>query len=138
MADLYTQPGAQLAGARQLRASLRRAGVDITQLKEVNAEAAGIVARAATGTVPRRPGSGALAATIRHSGTLTAGIVRAGNNRTSASGVRYANPIHWGWFKRHIKPNPFLAIAAHAHEPEWVALYFEKLQDVLDKIEGDK
>lgn len=122
----------KVEGARELRASLRRAGDDLADLKTANREAADIVAPAAQRRSPHR--SSKLAGTVRPGATKTAAVIRAGNNR--ASGVPYANPIHWGWFKRNIKPNPFLSLAAQETEQQWRKPYEKHLEDALAKIKG--
>ncbi len=122
----------QVEGARQLRATLRRAGDDLSDLRDANRQASEIVAPVAKSRVPHR--SGRLAESIRPGATKTAAIVRAGNNRKT--GVPYANPIHWGWFKRGIKPNPFLSLAAQESENRWRLPYEKALQAALDKIKG--
>ena len=119
-------------GARQLRATLRKSGDDLGDLKAANQQAASIVAPAATSRAPKR--SGSLEKTIRPGATKTAAIVRAGNNRKA--GVPYANPIHWGWFKRGIKPHPFLSLAAQATEQQWQTAYEAALAKVLEQIKG--
>lgn len=126
--------GVQIEGMRSLRSTLRKAGDDLTELKGVNAAAAGIAAGRAQSWAPVR--SGALAASVRSSGTKTAGIVRTGNNRKSASGVPYAGPIHWGWPARNIKANPFLSYSAQATEPAWIKLYTDYLDKTVGKIKG--
>lgn len=126
--------GVKIEGARQLRRTLKDAGDDLNDLKEVNRSAAAIAANRAKTWAPRK--SGRLAGTVRSSGTKTAGIVRAGNNRKTASGVPYANPIHWGWPCRNIKANPFLSYSAQATEPRWLKLYENYIEKTLSKIRG--
>lgn len=126
--------GVKIEGARQLRRTLKDAGDDLNDLKEVNRAAAAVAANRAKTWAPRA--SGRLAGTVRSSGTKTAGIVRAGNNRKTASGVPYANPIHWGWPGRNIKANPFLSYSAQATEPRWLKLYENYIEKTLSKIRG--
>ncbi|HHI6724370.1 TPA: hypothetical protein ACP6X0_002739 [Staphylococcus aureus] len=126
--------GLKLEGGRNLRRTLREAGSDLTELKDANAQAAAIVAGRSQSWAPVV--SGRLAATVRSSGTKTAGIVRAGNNRKSASGVPYAQPIHWGWKARNIRANPFLSYSAQATEPTWLKLYESLVNTALSKIKG--
>lgn len=126
--------GVQIEGMRTLRSTLRKSGDDLTELKGVNAAAAGIAAGRAKSWAPVR--SGALASSVRSSGTKTAGIVRTGNNRKSASGVPYAGPIHWGWPSRNIKANPFLSYSAQSTEPTWIKLYTDYLDKTIGKIKG--
>lgn len=126
--------GVKIEGMRNLRRTLKQAGDDLTELKEVNKAAAEIAATRAKGWAPIV--SGQLAATVRSSGTKTAGIVRAGNNRKSSTGVPYAAPIHWGWPARNIKANPFLSYSAQDTEPRWLKLYENYIDKTLGKIRG--
>lgn len=124
--------GLRIEGGRQLRRTMRQAGSDLEDLKAANSSAASIVAGRARSWAPQV--SGRLSATVRSSGTKTAGIVRAGNNRRA--GVPYAQPIHWGWKKRNIKANPFLSYSAQATEKTWVTLYEDLVNKALSKIKG--
>lgn len=137
MADQYT--GVRVEGARRLRSTLKKAGLDIRDdLKEAHKNAATIVSRRAAHLAPvgpdsRRHKSGQLKATVRPAGTQTAAIVRAGKKR-----VPYAGPIQWGWHKRNIKPTFFLTRAASDTEPTWLKGYEKKFNNILDSIEGKK
>lgn len=122
----------KVEGASRLRSTLRKAGDDLGDLKDANMQAAKIVTPAGKGRVPRR--SGRLADSIRPGATKTAAIVRAGNNRKA--GVPYGNPIHWGWFKRGIKPALFLSRAAQDSEPQWRNVYEAALEAAMRQIEG--
>lgn len=126
--------GLKIEGARQLRRTLREAGSDLTDLKAANAQAASIVSSRAKSWAPTR--TGRLQSSVRSSGTKTAGIVRAGNNRKSKSGVPYAAPIHWGWKARNIRANPFLSYSAQATEANWIRLYEQMVNKALSKIKG--
>lgn len=122
--------GVKVEGARQLRTTLRKAGADIKQMREAHRDIANIIVGAAS--APYRTGK--LASTVRPGATQTAAIARAGNNRKR--GVPYANPIHWGWHRRNIKPNPFLSLAAQRSEPRWFAAYERHIERILDSIKG--
>ena len=74
---------------------------------------------------------GLLKKSLRFSGTQTGTVLRAGGLK-----VPYANSIHWGWFKRNIKPSLFLSRAAKEGEPKWVDAYFKKFESIINKIEG--
>lgn len=126
--------GLKLEGGRNLRRTLKQAGSDLSDLKDVHRSASEIVASKAKGWAPVQ--SGRLAASVRAGATKTAGIVRAGNRRRSASGVPYAPPIHWGWKARNIKANPFLSYSAQATESTWLRLYEDKVNKALDQIKG--
>lgn len=122
-------PALQVQGARQLRASLKAAGLSVQDLKDAHAAVAEQVARDSAATVPRR--TGRLAASVRPSGTQTAAIVRAGRKA-----VPYAGPIHWGWPKRNIKAQPWLADTAARTQNTWEATYLAALEHIIDRIEG--
>lgn len=131
--------GVRIEGARQLRATLKRAGGDLQDLRAANRRAATTVVPAAAALAPKR--SGNLAASIRAGATTRAGIVRAGKKR-----VPYAGPVHWGWPSRPdpargirggpIKPHPFLMRAAQDTEPQWVPIYEAEILSAIRKVKG--
>lgn len=120
----------EVEGGRQLRRTLKEAGDDLGDLRDVHRRAAGIAAERVKARAPEV--SGRLKATIRAAGTKTAGIVRVGNNTR----VRYAGPIHWGWYRRHIQPNPFASTGAQESEPVWLPLYVAYVDETLNHIKG--
>lgn len=115
------------------------AGEDMTDLKEANRAAADTAARASAALAPKM--SGALAATIRASGTKTAGIIRAGRKS-----VPYAGPIHWGWPTRPdplagivggpIEAQPFLSDGAQSSEGQWLPEYIKTVNGIIRRVEG--
>lgn len=118
----------QVRGSRELKKALADAGVDVVaDVKATHRKVGGIVLSKALTLVPVK--SGQLQSSIRVGVTQSAGIVRAGWAR-----VPYANPIHWGWPKRHIKPTLFLTRAAKDTEPAWVNEYYKAFDEILDKI----
>jgi hypothetical protein len=134
-------PTVTVEGARQLRAAMRRAGDDLSDLKKANKEAADIAAAASAALAPVR--SGMLKRTVRGAGTKTAGIIRAGNNGR----VPYASAIHWGrlWWPnaqgspRHrsvITPQPFLSEGAQSSEGQWLPVYENYIDEFLGRIEA--
>lgn len=125
--------GYDIQGGKRLLKTLRAAGVDLEDLKPVNGEAAKIVEQAARSAVPTR--TGRLRMTLRSAATKRSGVIRAGNNRKNG-GVPYANPIHWGWLARGIKPNPWLSRTAQKTEPQWYAKYKTFTERVLGKVKG--
>lgn len=122
-------PALQVQGARTLRASLKRAGISLQDLKDAHADVAGLVVRAAQPNTPRR--TGALAASMRSSGTQSAAVVRAGR-----ASVPYANVIHWGWPRRHITAQPWIYDAAQASQEQWTGLYLAALERIIEQVEG--
>jgi hypothetical protein len=127
-----TTPAARtvrVEGLDNLLRTLKRARIDISDLKDANAKAGRTVASAAGFRVPRR--SGALANTIRAAKQAKRARVVAGK-----AAVPYAGPIHWGWPARHISSQPFISEAAQATEPIWTADYRAELQSALAKVKG--
>ena len=119
----------EVRGAKELRRSLKQAGEDLADLKQVNKRVGDLVIGAARPRVPIR--SGALAASLRPAAAAAKVTIRAGSAR-----VPYAGPIHWGWPGHHISANPFLSDAATSTEETWVGYYFDELQAVVNKVEG--
>lgn len=122
-----TGPTITVAGGRQLRATMRRAGVELTDLTDANRAVASTVATAAAPSTPRR--TGRLAASVRPGATQTQAIVRAGG-----AALPYALPIHWGWPRRHITAQPWLSRAAQDTEPGWLPIYQTAIDRIIDKI----
>ncbi len=116
-------------GARQLRATLKAAGDDLSDLKDVNARTAAKVSAVAVPRVPRR--TGMLAATVRPAGTKTAAIIRAGK-----ASVPYAAVIEFGWPGHNIAPQPYVTSAAADTEPEWTGFYEQEIAKILDRVKG--
>jgi hypothetical protein len=123
------EPVIKVEGAKELRASLKRAGADMKDFTAAHREAAAVVAAAAGPDTPRV--TGMLASSIRPGATQTQAIVRAGGAR-----VPYAGPIHWGWPRRNITPALFLTQPAAQTEPTWTEIYLQRLEDIIDKVHG--
>jgi hypothetical protein len=116
----------QVEGTRQLRKTLKAAGDDLSDLKDVNQAVATVVANAGRGRAPVR--TGALAGSLRPSRAATKASIR--------SRLPYAGPVHWGWPAHSISPNPFLADAATQTEPEWLGLYEREIAAIVAKVSG--
>jgi hypothetical protein len=108
---------------------MRKAGQDLGQLRDAHAAAAAVAGERAKGTAPRV--SGKLAGNVRWSGTTTAATLRVGG-----VAVPYANPIHWGWPRRGISPQPWLSEAAQDTEPTWAAIYERAVEKILANVKG--
>ena len=124
-----TQSPVRVEGLAQFIRAMKAAEVDLDDLKEASTRAGTIVLNAATARAPRR--TGALAASGRASRTARRATVRFGSAR-----VPYAGPIHWGWPRRHIKPQPFAIEAARASEPTWLAGYSRDIERIVAQVEG--
>jgi HK97 gp10 family phage protein len=127
MAD---QSGVKVVGLREISRALRNVGVPASEVKAAGIQSAQSVINEAKALVPVR--SGKLRDSIRLSSTAGGKItIMAGNNRSGKSGVPYANPIHWGWFKRKIAPQPFFSKALGYTREEIYNTYFAQLERLI-------
>lgn len=130
----YQSAGAKVIGMRQLRSALREVGVPKEAIKQAGKDSAELVANEARSLVPVK--TGRLRDSIRLSAYASGRIsILAGNNRKSRSGIPYANPIHWGWFKRNIKPQPFFVKALGYTRQEVFDNYFKQMQKLIRQEE---
>jgi hypothetical protein len=124
------QSGIKVTNLREINKALKAVGAPNEEIKKAGKESGELVASEARGLVPVR--SGALRNSIRVGATARGKItVSAGNNRKSKSGVPYANPIHWGWFKRNIKPQPFFVKALGYTRAEVYDNYFKQIEKLI-------
>ena len=121
----------KVSGLNKLVRDLKVIGVPAKEISQAGAEAGEIVAAEARTLVPVK--TGALRSTIRVAKQQRRIIVRAGSAR-----VPYANPIHWGWFRRGILPNPFFSKALKLNIEEIYTRYFENLDKLVTKYGGKK
>jgi HK97 gp10 family phage protein len=125
-----SQPnGVKVTGLNQAIRSLRELGFPDEELKAAASDAGELVANEARNLVPVQ--TGRLRESIRLSKSIRKVSISAGNNRNSRSGVPYANPIHWGWFKRNIKPQPFFAKALGLTRDEVYKTYFDNIAKLV-------
>lgn len=117
--------GIKVKGFKAAVKSLQAIGVPVSEIKQAGSEAGELVAREARNLAPVR--SGRLRNSIRVSKALNRVSVSAGNNKT----VPYANPIHWGWFKRNIKPQPFFVKALGITREEVYRNYYASLDRLI-------
>lgn len=116
----------RVSGLNKVIRALKDVGVPAGEIAKAGKESAEVVAAEARTLVPVR--SGALRNSIRTGAQQRKVIVRAGGAK-----VPYANPIHWGWFRRGIKPNQFFGRAIGGKIDEIYKKYFDNLQRLLDK-----
>ena len=122
--------GIKVTNLREINRALSNVGAPKDEIKAAGKEAAQVVVNEARTLVPVRTGK--LRDSIRVGATARGKItLMAGNNRTSKSAVPYANPIHWGWYKRHIAPQPFFAKALGYTRAEIYNTYFEQLEKLI-------
>ena len=117
--------GIKVAGLKQAIKALQAIGVPVAEIKAAGSEAGELVAGQARALAPVR--SGALRNSIRVSKSLNRVSVSAGNNKS----VPYANPIHWGWFKRNIRPQPFFVKALGITRDEVYRNYYRSLDKLI-------
>jgi hypothetical protein len=117
--------GIKVAGYKQAIKALQAIGVPVAEIKAAGSEAGELVAGQARLLAPVR--SGRLRNSIRVSKALNRVSVSAGNNKS----VPYANPIHWGWFKRNIKPQPFFVKALGLTRDEVYQNYYRSLDKLI-------
>ena len=127
---MAVQPGVKVTNLREINKALASVGVPKDAIKDAGKESGELVASEARSLAPVR--TGALRDSIRVGATARGKItVLAGNNRTSKSAVPYANPIHWGWFKRHIRPQPFFVTALGYTRSEIYDNYFKQMEKLI-------
>ena len=128
----YLPDGVKVSGLREIQRSIIRLGVPREEMKAAAEASAQVVLNEARSLVPVRTGR------LRDSIRLTRGRsgfpqITAGNNRKGRSGVPYANPIHWGWFKRGIIPNPFFSKAIGLTREDVYRNYEKNIELAIDK-----
>jgi hypothetical protein len=120
----------QVEGAAELQRAMKRMGADLKDLTKVNRAASDIVAQDARGGAPRL--TGALSKTIKPGARKTAGYVQAGSRL-----VPYAGPIHFGWPRRNIEPQPFLYDALDRRADEVIDKYRDHIGDLVRKLDRE-
>jgi hypothetical protein len=122
---MYEPVGIKVKGLSASIRALQAIGVPDSEIKEAGTRSGELVANEARGLVPIR--TGALRNSIRVSKALRKVSVSAGNNRR----VPYANPIHWGWFRRHIRPQPFFIKALGLTRDEVYQNYYKSIDKLI-------
>ena len=101
-----------VVGQKRFVQTMRKAGADMDDLKEVNREAA-------------------QAGSLRVGATKRAGVIRAGRKA-----VPYAGPINYGWPKRHIRPRLFVNNGVASTESQWQKVYKDFIDKTLKQVKG--
>ncbi len=123
----YEPTGVKVVGLREAIKALQAVGVPDNEIKLAGQQSGEAVANEARSLVPVR--SGKLRDTIRVNKAVRKVTISAGNNRSN--GVPYANPIHWGWFKRNIVPQPFFVKAIGITRNEVYNNYLRQLDRLM-------
>lgn len=121
----------RVRGLNEAVRALKVIGVPAKEISQAGFEAGQVVADEARTLVPVK--TGALKNSIRVAKQQRAIVVRAGGAR-----VPYANPIHWGWFRRGIMPNPFFSKALKLNIEEIYSAYFDNMNKLIQKYGGKK
>lgn len=117
----------EVKGLNKLTRALRKAGVEIGELKAANTRVGAIVVTAARPLTPHR--TGALAGSIRPAERQSGVIIRAGGGR-----IRYARFVEYG--TRKMGARSYLIKGAHNSQPRWLDQYAAELQKVMDRVAG--
>lgn len=121
---------AYVVGQKRFVQTMRKAGADMKELKEVNRQAANIALPAVRSLAPRGK-TGRLAGSIRAGATQKAGIIRAGRKT-----VPYAGPINYGWPACNIRPRTFVNDAVASTESQWAKEYETFVKKTMNQIKG--
>lgn len=119
-----------VVGQKRFVQTMRKAGADMDELKEVNRQAAQIALPAVRNLAPRGE-TGKLAGSLRVSATKRAGVIRAGRKA-----VPYAGPVNYGWPKRRIKPRLFVNNGVASTEAQWTQIYQAFIDKTLKHVKG--
>lgn len=132
---MANNPLISVEGGRELRASMRRAGMDMQEMRAAHAKTAKVAEAGITAKAPKV--SGGMAGTIRSSGTVSSAVVRAGFKSRP-----YAGPNNWGWpagaggIRGSFGGEHWMYAGARATESAWVAVYAAEVQKISNTIRG--
>lgn len=121
---------AYVVGQKRFVQTMRKAGADMKELKDVNRQAANIALPAVRSLAPRGK-TGRLASSVRAGATQKAGVIRAGRKS-----VPYAGVINYGWPARRIKPRLFVNNGVASTEGAWQRLYKQFIDRTMSQIKG--
>lgn len=110
--------------------TLRKAGADLDDLKQVNLQAARTALTAVRALTPVGD-TGRLARSVRAGATRKAGVIRAGRKA-----VPYAGVINYGWPARHITGRLYANNGVARSETQWLPLYEEYVEKTISQIKG--
>lgn len=121
---------AYVVGQKRFVQTMRKAGADMQELKDVNRQAADIALPAVRSLAPRGK-TGRLASSVRAGATQKAGVIRAGRKS-----VPYAGVINYGWPARRIKPRLFVNNGVASTEGAWQRLYKQFIDRTMSQVKG--
>ena len=102
-----------VVGQKRFVQTMRKAGADMQELKEVNRRAADIAKPEAVARAPRGK-----------------------TGRAGRKTVPYAGPINYGWPARNIRPRTFVNDAVASTESQWAKEYETFVKKTMNQIKG--
>jgi len=117
----------EVHGLAKLTRALKKAGVEVSDMKAANARVGDVVVQSATPITPRR--TGALAGSIRPAQRASGVIVRAGGGR-----IKYAKYVEYG--TKRMRPRSYLVKAANDSQPRWLDVYADELDKIVGQVES--
>jgi HK97 gp10 family phage protein len=118
----------EVQGINRLVSTMRKAGIDLADMKEANRKAGEIVATEGKRAAPRQ--TGRLAASIRPAKQARKAVVRAGGG-----GIRYARFQEFGSKKNAAQH--YLYGSAARTRPQWEAAFERDLAKIIASIQGE-
>lgn len=118
-----------IEGGDRLARTLKEAGASLDEMKALHAEVGETLEAGAEPLIALR--TGALAGTLRSSGTKREAVLRAGGGS-----VPYAGVIEFGWPARNIAPHPALTASLANQEDRITELYEREVDRLLGKVKG--
>lgn len=115
----------EVTGLRELSKSCKAISKDLNkELLAVGKESAALVAETGRALAPKL--SGTLAGKVKPGSTAKGAYV-------AVRGLVYGPPIHWGWKRHNIAPNPFLYHALDARADEVIERYERQVTGLIDR-----
>ena len=122
--------GYVVKGGPELQRAFDRFGDRLDDMKGVNQEIADEVAGEARSRAPVL--TGRLRGSVKGRGTKRRAYVQAGGR-----GIPYAGPIHFGWAKRNIEPQPFLYDALDDRIDDVVDRYGKQVEALIRRFTAE-
>jgi HK97 gp10 family phage protein len=115
----------KVEGLNKLTRAMRKAGVEVKDMKEANRKVGDVVVRRASPLTPRA--TGALAGSIRPAQRQSGVVVRAGGGS-----IRYAKYVEFG--TRKMPGRSYLIRGVNESQPQWMDVYAVELQKLMDQV----
>ena len=119
-----------VVGQKRFVQTMRKAGADMDDLKEVNRAAAQIALPAVRNLAPRGKNRPAGRQPARRSDETR----RRHPRRPQGRALR--GPVNYGWPARHIKPRLFVNNGVASTESQWQKVYKDFIDETLEQVKG--